>query len=88
MKMYELTLLLEKEDDLKPIKELITQYSGKILTEEKWGQRLLSYPIKKKNKAIYYILDFSLDKKNILPLKTKLNFNERIIRYLLLVKEK
>lgn len=86
--MYELILLLEKEDDLKPVKEVITQYSGKILSEEKWAERLLAYPIKKKNKAIYYFLVFSLDKKNILPLKTKLNFNEKIIRYLLLVKEK
>jgi len=88
MKIYEMILLLEKEDDLKTIKELIIQYSGKILNEEKWGERLLAYPIKKKNKAIYYILDFSLDKKNILSFKTKLNFNEKIIRYLLLVKEK
>jgi len=88
MKIYELTLLLEKEDDLKTIKELINKYSGKILNEEKWGERMLAYPIKKKNKAIYYTLEFSFDKKNILPLKTKLNFNEKIIRYLLLVREK
>jgi len=86
--MYELVLLLEKEDDLKTVTELITQHSGKIETQEKWGQRPLAYRIKKKEKAVFYILTFSIDKKNILPLKTKLNFNEKIIRYLLLVKEK
>jgi len=86
--MYELILLLEKEDDLKPITELIAQYSGKIEAQEKWGQRLLAYSIKKRGEAIFYILTFSIDKKNLPALKTKLNFNEKIIRYLLLVKEK
>jgi len=88
MSNYELTLLLEKEDDLKPVLDLINQYSGKILSQEKWAERILAYPIKRKEKAIYYFINFSIDKKNLLPLKKKINFNEKIIRYLLLVKEK
>jgi len=88
MKMYELTLLLEKEDDLKIVKDIISQYKGQIITEEKWGERLLAYPVNKKGKALYYILTFNLDKKNVTILKNRLNFSEKIIRYLLLVKDK
>jgi len=85
--MYELILLLEKEEDLKKVEEIITQNGGKIENKEKWGERLLAYPIKKKNKAIYFIITLTLDKKNVLPFKRKLDFNENIIRYLLLVKK-
>jgi small subunit ribosomal protein S6 len=85
--MYELILLLEKEEDLKKVEEIITQNGGKIENKEKWGERLLAYPIKKKNKAIYFIITLTMDKKNVLPFKRKLDFNEKIIRYLLLVKK-
>jgi small subunit ribosomal protein S6 len=85
--MYELILLLEKEEDLKKVEETIFQNGGKIENKEKWGERLLAYPIKKKNKAIYFIINLTMDKKNVLPFKRKLDFNENIIRYLLLVKK-
>jgi len=85
--MYELILLLEKEEDLKNVEEIITQNGGKIENKEKWGERLLAYPIKKKDKAIYFIITLTMDKKNVLPFKRKLDFNENIIRYLLLVKK-
>jgi len=85
--MYELILLLEKEEDLKKVEEIISQNGGKIENKEKWGERLLAYPIKKKNKAIYFIITLTMDKKNVLPFKRKLDFNEKIIRYLLLVKK-
>ena len=85
--MYELILLLEKEEDLKKVEETISQKGGKIENKEKWSERLLAYPIKKKNKAIYFIITLSMNKKNVLPFKRKLDFNENIIRYLLLVKK-
>ena len=85
--MYELILLLEKEEDLKKVEDTISQNGGKIKNKEKWGERLLAYPIKKKNKAIYFIITLNMNKKNVLPFKRKLNFNENIIRYLLLVKK-
>jgi len=85
--MYELILLLEKEEDLKLVEETIEKHEGKLQNKEKWGERLLAYPIKKKEKAIYFILTFTMEKKNILPFKRKLDFNEKIIRYLLLVKK-
>jgi len=85
--MYELVILLEKEEEIKLIEEIINQNGGKIEKKEKWGERLLAYPIKKKNKAIYFIIDFFINKKDVLTLKRKLDFNEKIIRYLLLVKK-
>lgn len=84
MNQYELTFLLETEEEVKSVQDLITALKGKILKEEAWGKKALSYRIKKHRSAFYYHNSFDIDRKNIQELRKKLNFNEKIIRYLLL----
>jgi small subunit ribosomal protein S6 len=84
---YELTFLTKEEIELKNIKELIESLKGKVTKEEKWGEKTLAYSIKKNHTALFYIFQLEIDKKNIAELKKKLNFNDKILRYLLLVKE-
>ena len=84
---YELTFLTKEEAELKNIKELVESFKGKVSKEEKWGEKTLSYSIKKNHTAFFYNFQFEIDKKNVLELKNKLNFNEKILRYLLLVRE-
>lgn len=84
---YELTFLTKEETELKNIKELIESLKGKVTKEEKWGEKTLAYSIKKNHTALFYIFQLEIDKKNIAELKKKLNFNDKILRYLLLVKE-
>lgn len=81
---YELTLLLPEEAEIKGIKELVASLEGKMEKEEKWGKRSLVYPIKKNTSAYYYCFSLEIDQKNISELKKKLNFNEKLIRYLIL----
>lgn len=82
---YELVLLLEKEEYLNEVKEILNSLKGKVIKEEKWGERNLAYPIKKLRKAFYYFLHLEIDKKNIVEIRKKLNFSNKILRYLLLV---
>ena len=84
---YELTFLTKEETELKNIKKLIESYKGKVTREEKWGEKTLAYSIKKNRTALFYNFQFEIDKINVLELKNKLNLNEKILRYLLLVKE-
>ncbi len=84
---YELTFLTKEETELKNIKELVEFYKGKVILEEKWGEKTLSYPIKKNHTALFFNFQFEIDKKSILEFKNKLNVNEKILRYLLLVRE-
>lgn len=85
MTTYGLTLLLNEESELEAIKKLVESFSGKILKEEKWGKKTLAYPIKKTRTAEFYHWTLELDKKNVTELRKKLNFNEKLLRYLLLV---
>ncbi|KKP60256.1 MAG: 30S ribosomal protein S6 [Candidatus Roizmanbacteria bacterium GW2011_GWC2_34_23] len=83
---YELTFLIKEEAQAKIIKDLIESYKGKVTKEDKWGEKTLAYSIKK-NTALFYNFQFEIDKKNVLELKNKLNLNEKILRYLLLIRE-
>jgi small subunit ribosomal protein S6 len=82
--MYELTFLLENEQDQKDVTSIIEEYKGKIVEEEKWGERILAYPIKKRSSAFYFTNKVEFDPSVISDFKKKMNFNDKIIRYLLL----
>jgi small subunit ribosomal protein S6 len=84
---YDLTLLLNEESELETIKKLVETLSGKILEEEKWGKKTLAYPIKKTRTAEFYHWKLEMTAKNVTELRKKLNFNEKLLRYLLLVQE-
>jgi len=84
MTKYELTLLLEKEDDVKTIKTLIQSLEGKISQENKWGKKTLAYPIKKQTSAYFFHWILEMPIKKVTEMRKKLNFNEQILRYLLL----
>ena len=87
MTQYELTFLLNEEAELKNLKELVSSLKGKVTKEDKWGERQLAFPIKKLDKAVFYNWQLSLEPDQLAELKKKLNFNEKLVRYLLLKRE-
>lgn len=84
MQQYELTFLLPGESEIHSLKEIVSSLEGKIIKEDKWGEKTLSYPIKKKVKAYYYQWIIQLSQNKAMELRKKLQFNEKLIRYLLL----
>lgn len=82
---YELTLLLNEGNELKNIKDLIASLDGKTVKEEDWGDKTLAYSIKGQPKAHFYNFVIEIDKKKVTELKKKLNFNDKLLRYLLLL---
>jgi small subunit ribosomal protein S6 len=84
MSKYDLTFLLNEESELKTLKELVASLDCKIVKEEKWGEKTLAYPIKGLLKAVYYQWHLEMPKTNAMELRKRLQFNEKLIRYLLL----
>ncbi len=82
--VYELTFLLNEEEEIKNLKSLVDSLKGKITKEEKWGKKTLSYPIKKNTAAEFYNWTIEMSPKDVKELKRKLGFNEKLIRFLLL----
>lgn len=87
MKSYELTVLVREEGDIESVKKMIADYRGRITGELKWGKRELAYPIKKESEAFYFTYQVKLNPEDVSDFKKKMNYDERVIRYLLLSKE-
>ncbi len=84
MTKYELVVLLPDEEETKPIKTLLTSLKAKVIKEESWGNKTLAYRVKKQRSAHFYDWIIELEGKNVVELTKKLNFNEKLLRYLLL----
>jgi ribosomal protein S6 len=95
MRKYELVLVMRpslKEADRKKLLETVKGWLGKVnvANEEDWGQKALSYPIKKENAGHYYKLDLetvsATDEEETIPqdFETRVIRNDGVIRHLLL----
>lgn len=88
MRTYELVLVLKSslsDAQRKKIVDTVKSFlkDAKIKSEEEWGQKALSYPIKKEVSGFY--LDFVLELETIpLDFEKRLLANEDILRHLLI----
>ncbi len=92
MRNYELMILFDpnlQEEDVKAlldkIRQTITTNQGKIIKTNQWGKRKLAYEIKKFQEALYAIIDFELEPELIANIENSIRFEEKILRYLLVL---
>ena len=69
-------------DEINNFKLKLENYSGKIIKEEDWGLRDLSYTINKFKKAFYRFLQIEVNGEIIKGISKELNQSEIILRYL------
>ena len=89
MNKFEVVILLSPEttsqainDEIKFFKDLITSNTGKIIDEEDWGLRELSYNILKFKKAFYKFFQIEISSNNIDKIKKTLNQSDNFLRHL------
>jgi small subunit ribosomal protein S6 len=89
MRSYELTLILEPEEDLNvdSIGELVAQKGGSVNRVEDWGRKKLSYPIKHFSQANYVYAEMKMEPDSLDALHKELGFRSDILRYLVVKKE-
>ena len=91
MPKYEAMFILQpnlneerKKELYAQLDEAITKNNGEIVNANVWSQaKKLSYPIKKFQEGIYYLIIFKADPGAIQKLKQIYKLNENIIRLLL-----
>ncbi|MBI2031853.1 MAG: 30S ribosomal protein S6 [Candidatus Levybacteria bacterium] len=90
MRAYELILVLKtslSEPNRKKVIEAIKALlDAKIIKEQNWGQKPLSYSIKKEVAGFYVDITFELKSEMPKDFEKKLTLNENILRHLLLRK--
>tara|TARA_B100000575_G_scaffold290158_1_gene293277 strand:- start:1247 stop:1573 length:327 start_codon:yes stop_codon:yes gene_type:complete len=89
MNKFEAVLILSPEISSQEIskehnkfKEYIEKSDGKVVNEEDWGLRDLSYSIKKFKKAFYNLFQIEISGSNLDKIKNDLNQNDRVLRHL------
>lgn len=88
MRTYELVVVLRptlKDADKKKLVDTVKGWFGplKITKEDDWGQKPLSYPIKKEVAGVY--LDYHLEGENVpADLEKKIINNDNVLRHLLI----
>ena len=93
MRHYEIVFLVHP-DQSEQVPAMVERYaasvtagSGKVHRSEDWGRRQLAHPIKKAHKAHYVLMNAECDHEVIAELTNTFNFNDAVLRYLILNKK-
>ena len=71
-----------KSSTLESLEKIINEKSGKIIGNEDWGLRDLSYKIEHYSKAFYNFYQIEIEGDKIESIKKSLNQDENFIRHL------
>lgn len=87
---YECMCLLDNHEVRKgwePLKTavagLFTKHDAKVLSNRRWDERRLAYPIAGHNRATYLLVYFAADTQSIPALRRELEFSESMLRYMI-----
>ncbi len=90
MSVYEtlfiaLPSLTDEEVDklVEKVTSTIEGQEGKIRKIDKWGKRVLAYPIKKLNEGIYVLIEFELEKSRVSEVDRRMKLDESILRHII-----
>lgn len=88
MDIYDLVFIVKDENDnaLKNVQKSIFELNGEITSQDKWGGKNFYFPIKKHTSGFYLQWNVKLEKKAVVGLKKKLEYDENVLRYLLQLK--
>lgn len=88
--IYEAMVLLDNDvvrqgyDGAKAVvTDALKKYDATIRACRRWDERRLAYPIRRKNRATYFISYFEMPGDRIPAFRRDLELNERVLRYLL-----
>lgn len=83
MTIYKAALGDQGSKDLSSkLQEMITSFGGKVLEQNFWGRRKLSYEIKHDTEGYYDVIVFELEPSAVTKFKGKLNLLSGLVRYL------
>ena len=87
---YECMCLLDNREVRKgwqPLKDavlgLFQKHGAKILSGKRWDERRLAYPINGQLRGTYLLVYFSADTQTLAAIRRDLQFNESLLRFLL-----
>lgn len=92
MRTYEAVCVFRPDGDAfsrgqEQVRDELKQLGATLVKEEDMGERALAYPIKKQNRAHYYIYVVEMDPEKAHSTEHQLRHNEDILRFLMVRQE-
>lgn len=66
------------------LKKILTTIKAKLIKAEDWGVKKMAYPIKRTDLGQYLFWEIEIDRSKIKELHRLLNFETKLLRYMLL----
>jgi small subunit ribosomal protein S6 len=89
MRRYELTIITDgnitgddRSSHLEKITGLIPEHEGLLVAKDEWGIKKLAYPIKKKDRGHYVILDYCGTAALVSEIERQLRIDDRVLKYM------
>jgi small subunit ribosomal protein S6 len=64
------------------VKSLLEKHGGTIHTLRRWDERRLAYPVKRNNRATFFLAFYELPAESITTMRRDLDLSEDVLRYL------
>ncbi len=82
-RQYEISFLTLREGDKEAVQAAIAGAQGEILSEGRYAETRLAYPIKKQTSAFFGSIVFSVLPEKAPEIEKKLRFTEGVLRFLI-----
>jgi small subunit ribosomal protein S6 len=89
MREYELTVLIhpdleaDLDNQLKVVRDIVTNNGGNVTSEDNWGKKRLAYRIAGEDFAVYVFMTLELPGSAVAKVDSTLNITDPVIRHLL-----
>lgn len=92
MRKYELMTIYPVEDEkykagIELVRQVLAQFGAEIEKEEPYGDRDLTYEVKKQKRGRFVLLNIKANPAKITEIDAQFKFNTNLIKYIFVVKD-
>ena len=92
MRKYELMTIFPLDEDrskngLETVRQVLSQFGAEIAKEEPFGDRDLTYEIKKQKKGRFVLMNVNVNPGKIAEISTQLKLNNDLLKYMFVLIE-
>ncbi|MFC1733738.1 30S ribosomal protein S6 [candidate division KSB1 bacterium] len=95
VKQYETVFIMtpvlsddQMKETVEKYRKYLTNKGAKIILEDNWGLKKLTYPIQKKSTGFYYLIEFQAEGDIIREMEVNFKRDEKILRFLTVALDK
>ncbi|MBW1974626.1 MAG: 30S ribosomal protein S6 [Deltaproteobacteria bacterium] len=66
----------------KKFREIVEREGGRVLTYKSWGKKRLAYPVKKRTRGHYFLMEMAGDSELPLEVERNMRIDDRVLKFI------